>query len=50
MMLDTQTFVPRYFQLKLHIDAQIGSGVPASREPLSHVEFSSGSDASIFWL
>jgi hypothetical protein len=50
MMLDTQTFIPRYFQLNLHIDAQISSGVPASREQFSHVEYSSGSEASISGL
>jgi hypothetical protein len=26
MMLNTQMFLPRYFQLKLHIDAQIDAG------------------------
>lgn len=38
MMLKTQTFVPRYFQLKLHLEAQISSGVLALREPFSYVE------------
>ncbi len=45
MMLNTQTFIPRYFQLKLHIDAQISSGV---LEQFPHVESSACGDDSIF--
>jgi len=48
MMLNTQTFFPRYFQLKLHIDAQISSGVPAPHEQFPHVEPSSCGNDSIF--
>jgi hypothetical protein len=48
MMLNIQAFIPRYFQFKLHIDAQMGSGVPASREPFLDKEISSGSPAPIF--
>ncbi len=48
MMLHTQMFIPLYFQLKLHIDAQIGSNVPASRKQLAHLETSSLGDNSIF--
>jgi hypothetical protein len=49
MMLNTKKFVPRYFQLKLHIEAQISSGVPVPREHFPHVEPSACSDDSIFW-
>ena len=48
MMLNSQSFIPRYFQLKLHIEAQITSDVPALRKQFSQVEISSGGDASIF--
>jgi len=48
MMLHTQMFIPRYFQLKLHFEAQISSGVPELREQFSHVETSSLGDNSIF--
>lgn len=47
MMLNTKTFAPRYFQLKLHIEAQISSGVPAPREQFPDVEPSSCSDNSV---
>ena len=48
MMPYTQMFIPRYFQLKLHTDAQISCGVSASREHLAHVKTSSLGDNSIF--
>lgn len=48
MMLNTQTFIPRYFQLKLHANAQISSGAPEPPEQFTHVESSSCGDDSIF--
>ena len=35
MMLDTKTFIPRYHQLKLHIEAQILSGVWETGDQIS---------------
>ena len=48
MMLDTQTFVPRYFQFKLHCEAQISSGVPAPRVLLCHAEQAPEANHSVF--
>jgi len=36
-MLNAKMFVPRYFQLKLHIEAQISSGVLAPRDRFPQV-------------
>ena len=49
MMLNTKTFVPRTLQLKLHIEAQISSGVLVLREHFSQVERSSCGDDSIYF-
>ena len=48
MMLHTKTFVLRYFQLNLHIEAQISSGVLILHGQLPHVEPCSAGDNSIF--
>jgi len=37
MMLNAKMFVSRYFQLKLHIEAQISSGVLAPRDRFPQV-------------
>jgi hypothetical protein len=47
MMLNTKTFAPRYFQLKLHIEAQISSGVPAAREEFPDADPSSCCENSV---
>ena len=47
-MLSIKMLVPPYSQLKLHIEAQISSGVPALHKLFPHVEPSSFSDNSIF--
>lgn len=49
MMLNTKMFVPRYFQLKLHFEAQISCGVPARREQFPPVELASWANNSISW-
>jgi hypothetical protein len=38
MMLNTKTFIPRFHQLKLHIEAQTGLGVRRQYLPFPHMK------------
>jgi hypothetical protein len=49
MMLDIKTFVPLYYQLKLHMEAQIGSGVRRLDDQFPQVESSYHDDDAILW-
>jgi len=48
MMLDIKTFVPFCYQIKLHMEAQIGSGVRPLGAQVPQVESSYCGDDSIF--
>jgi hypothetical protein len=49
MMLSIKKLVPPYSQFKLHIEAQISSGVLMMGNRFTQTEFSYCDDVSILW-